>query len=39
MRALGYITTVAMATAAAALGLLVITSLPDIRQYLKIRKM
>ena len=39
MRALGYITTVAMATAAAALGLLVMMSLPDIRQYLKIRKM
>ena len=39
MRALGYITAVAVATAAAALGLLVIMSLPDIRQYLKIRKM
>jgi hypothetical protein len=39
MRALGYITAVAVAIAAAALGLLVIMSLPDIRQYLKIRKM
>ena len=39
MRALGYITAVAMATATAALGLLVIMSLPDIRQYLKIRNM
>jgi len=39
MRGLGYITAVAITTAAAALGLLVIMSLPDIRQYLKIRKM
>jgi hypothetical protein len=39
MRTLGYITAVTMAAAAAALGLLVVTSLPDIRQYLKIRKM
>jgi hypothetical protein len=39
MRTLGYITAVTMAAAAAALGLLAVTSLPDIRQYLKIRKM
>jgi hypothetical protein len=39
MRTLGYITAVTMAGAAAALGLLAVMSLPDIRQYLKIRKM
>jgi hypothetical protein len=40
MRTLGYITAVTMAAAAAAaLGLLVVRSVPDIRQYLKIRKM
>jgi hypothetical protein len=39
MRALGYITAVAMAAAAAALGLLAVMSLPDIRRYVKIRKM
>lgn len=39
MRTLGYITAVTMAAAAATLGLLAVMSLPDIRQYLKIRKM
>jgi hypothetical protein len=39
MRTLGYITAVTMVAAAAALGLLAVTSLPDMRQYLKIRKM
>jgi len=39
MRTLGYITAVTMAAAAAALGLLAVRSLPDMRQYLKIRKM
>ena len=39
MRTLGYITAVTMAGAAVALGLLAVMSLPDIRQYLKIRKM
>lgn len=39
MRALGYITAVTMAAAAAALGLLAAMSLPDIRRYVKIRKM
>jgi hypothetical protein len=38
MRTLGYITAITMA-AAAGLGLLAVMSLPDIRQYLKIRKM
>jgi hypothetical protein len=39
MRTLGYITAVTMTATAAALGLLAVTSLPDIRRYLKIRKM
>ncbi len=39
MRTLGHITAVTMAAAAAALGLLAVASLPDMRQYLKIRKM
>jgi len=39
MRTRGYITAVTMAATAAALGLLAVMSLPDIRQYLKIRKM
>jgi len=39
MRTLGYLTAVTMAAAAAALGLLTMMSLPDIRRYLKIRKM
>lgn len=39
MRTLGYITAGTMAAAAAALGLLTLMSLPDIRRYLKIKKM
>jgi hypothetical protein len=39
MRTLGYITAATMAAAAAALGLLAVMSVPDMRQYLKIRKM
>ena len=39
MRTLGYITAVTMAAAAAALGLLAAMSMPDIRRYLKIKKM
>jgi len=38
MRTLGYITAVIMATATA-LGLLAAMSVPDLRRYLKIRKM
>ncbi len=39
MRTLGYVTTIIMAAAAAALGLLAVKSLPDVRRYLKWRKM
>jgi hypothetical protein len=39
MRALGYITAVTIAVAGAALALLVVMSLPDVRRYLKIRRM
>jgi hypothetical protein len=39
MRTLGYTTAITIAAAAAALGLLAVMSLPDLRQYLKIRKM
>ena len=39
MRTVGYITAVTMAATAAALGLLAVKSVPDLRQYLKIRKM
>jgi hypothetical protein len=39
MRTLGYITAITMAAAAASLGLLAVMSLPDLRKYLKIRKM
>ncbi len=39
MRILGYFTAVAMAAGTAALGLLVVMSLPDVRRYLKIRNM
>jgi hypothetical protein len=38
MRTLGYATAVTMAAGAAALGLLAVMSLPDIRHYLRIRK-
>jgi hypothetical protein len=39
MRALGYVTAITMAAAAAALGLLTIRSLPDVRRYMAMRKM
>ena len=39
MRILGYVTAVTMAAASAALGLLAVMSLPDVRRYLKIRNM
>ena len=39
MRTLGYITAVTMATAATALGLLAAMAVPDMRRYMKIRKM
>ncbi len=39
MRTLGYVTTIIMAAAAAALGLLAVKSLPDARRYLTVRKM
>jgi hypothetical protein len=39
MRALGYATGVTVAAASAALALLVVMSIPDVRRYLKMRKM
>ena len=39
MRTLGYMSAITMAAAAATLGLLAVMSLPDMRRYLKIRKM
>ena len=39
MRTLGYITAVTIAAAAAGLGVLAAMSVPDMRRYLKIRKM
>jgi hypothetical protein len=39
MRTLGQVTAVTMAAAAAALGLVVVKSLPDVRRYLAMRKM
>jgi hypothetical protein len=39
MRALGYATAVTMAAAGVALGVLAVTSLPDMRRYLAMRKM
>jgi len=39
MRALGYATAVTMAAAGTALGVLAVTSLPDMRRYLAMRKM
>jgi hypothetical protein len=39
MRTLGYITAVTLAVAASALGLLTVMSLPDVRRYLKIKRM
>ena len=39
MRTIGYVTTVTMAATAAALGLVAVKSLPDMRRYLTMRKM
>jgi hypothetical protein len=39
MRTLGYAAAVAMTAAAAALGVLAVKSVPDVRRYLAIRKM
>ncbi len=39
MRTLGYVAAVTMAAAGAALGVLAVRSLPDVRRYLAIRKM
>jgi hypothetical protein len=39
MRILGYLAAIAMAAAGAALGLLAVKSVPDVRRYLAIRKM
>jgi hypothetical protein len=39
MRTLGYVAAVAMSAAGAALGVLAVKSLPDVRRYLAIRKM
>jgi hypothetical protein len=39
MRTLGYVAAVVMAATGAALGVLAVKSLPDVRRYLAIRKM
>ena len=39
MRILGYLAAITMAAAGAALGLLAVKSVPDVRRYLAIRKM
>jgi hypothetical protein len=39
MRALGYITAITVAVGGAALGLAVVRSLPDVRRYVRMRKM
>jgi hypothetical protein len=39
MRTLGYITAVTMTVGGAAVGLLVVKSLPDVQRYVKMRKM
>jgi hypothetical protein len=39
MRTLGYIAVITMAATGAALGLLAVRSVPDVRRYLAIRKM
>jgi hypothetical protein len=39
MRTLGQMTAVALAVTSAALGLLMVMSWPDVRRYLRIRKM
>jgi Family of unknown function (DUF6893) len=39
MRTLGYVTSITIAVGAAAAGVLAIKSLPDVRRYLRMRKM
>ncbi len=39
MRTLGYISAVVLTAASAGLGVLVVMGIPDLRRYLKIRKM
>jgi hypothetical protein len=39
MRTIGYVTAITAAAAAAALGLVAVKSLPDVRRYLTMRKM
>ena len=39
MRTLGYVTAVTMAAGAAALGVVAVRSLPDMRRYVAMRKM
>jgi hypothetical protein len=39
MRTLGYVTAIAMAAGAAALGVVAARSLPDLRRYVAMRKM
>ena len=39
MRTLGYVAAIAMAAAGAALGLLAVKSVPDVRRYVAIRNM
>jgi uncharacterized protein DUF6893 len=39
MRTLGYVTAITMAVGAAALGVVAVRSLPDVRRYVAMRKM
>ena len=39
MRTLGYVTAITMAAAGAALGLVAVRSLPEVRRYIAMRKM
>jgi len=39
MRTLGYVTAITMAAAGAALGVMVVRSLPDVRRYVEMRRM
>ncbi|HTX27064.1 MAG TPA: hypothetical protein VME19_08620 [Streptosporangiaceae bacterium] len=39
MRTLGYVTAITVAAATAALGLVAVRSLPDVRRYVAMRKM
>jgi hypothetical protein len=39
MRTLGYVAAIAMAAAGAALGLMAVRSLPEVRRYIAMRKM